>query len=127
MSKLHFRDRSFVIETYRQQIAAYEKLFDFDKYLQAGKAGKYKYIQDAKTCIASLALVEEELGFIVSEKRRHIKRDPLKAVQDEAHLNAVRAIMNNLQTKLNMATSQRSPIASTANAKPKRIKKTRKK
>ena len=118
MSKLHFRDRSFVIETYRQQIAAYEKLFDFDKYLHAGKAGKQKYIRDAKTCIASLAIVEEELGFIVSEKRKHFKLDHLKAVQDEAHLEAVRAIMNNLRTNLNLANS----TASTAE-----MKKTRKK
>ncbi|HCV43876.1 MAG TPA: hypothetical protein DGH68_10370 [Bacteroidetes bacterium] len=122
MSKLHFRDRSFVIETYRQQITAYQKLFDFDKYLRVGKAGRQQYIRDAKTAIASLAIVEEELRFLVSEKRKHIKRDPLKTVQDEAHLAAVRAIMNNLQTNLNLANT----ITSTAETKPKRIKMTRK-
>jgi hypothetical protein len=104
MSKLHFRDRSFVIETYRQQITAYRKLFDFDKYLQASKAGKQKYVQDTKQSLASLAIVEEELRFLVSEERKVVKRDPLKAVQDEAHLEAVCAIMNNLRTNLDLAS-----------------------
>lgn len=126
MSKLHFRDRSFVIETYRQQIAAYEKLFDFDKYLQADEAGKRKYVQDANKCIANLAIVKVELTFLVSEKRKLAKRDPLKAVQDEAHLEAIRVIMNNLETNLDVARRQIALIASPTEAKPIRIKKARK-
>lgn len=120
MSKLHFRDRSFVIETYRQQITAYEKLFDFDKFLQAGKSGREKYIRETKQSVANLAIVEEELSLLVSEKRKVIKRDPLKAVQDEAHLEAVRAIMNNLRTNLDMANNQISSRVKKARKRMKR-------
>jgi hypothetical protein len=108
MTKLHFRDRAFVIETYRQQISAYQKLFDFEKYTRASAQGKRKYIRDARTVIANLTIVEQELEALLSEKRKHYKRDPLKTVQDEAHLEAVRAIMNNLWTNLSFT---KGPIA----------------